>query len=134
MPINVYCTGHLNTFQDDKTKVIKTQINVPGGAKNKLPLLFSNIWEARATTETEQKYVILTRAEARGFQELRTTIPGLQPVVDVTVRDFKNPTKYGIGALLSGTQTRVPLETVKAAPSAAPPATVASAAAPRTAN
>ena len=100
LPINVYCTGHLNTYEDEKTKRVLTQIDTPGSSRRGLPMLFSNIWEARATTDTEQKYVILTRPEPRGFQDIRTTIRGLNPIEDVTIKDFSKPENFGIGALL----------------------------------
>lgn len=114
LPLNVYCTGHTTSFQDDKTKRIETQIQLPGRARNMLPLLMSNIWECRSTQDEKQQYVILTRAEARGFQGIRTTLQGLPPVVDVTIKDFSKASDYGIGALLKGAKPRVALTPVPA--------------------
>jgi hypothetical protein len=115
IPINLYCTGHLNSFQDEKTKRIATQIQLPGKARNMLPLLFSNIWEARSTTEDKAQHVLLTRPEPRGFDGIRTTLQGLTPVVDVTVRNLAQPESFGIGALLK-----------KAIPSSQPSSTTSS--------
>lgn len=114
LPINLYCTGHLNSFQDDKTKRIETQINLPGRARTMLPMLFSNIWEARANTDEKAGYVILTRAEPRGFDSIRSTIPGLKPIEDVTLPvdsagRYVNPQNHGIGALLKRAQPRAVL-------------------------
>ena len=114
LPINLYCTGHLNSFQDDRTKKIETQINLPGKARVSLPLLFSNILEARASTDEKAGYVVLTKPEPRGFQAIRCTIPGLKPVEDVTLPTdaqgrYIDPENRGIGALLK-----------RAAPRAAP--------------
>jgi hypothetical protein len=114
MPINLYCTGHLNSFQDDKTKRIETQINLPGKARVALPMLFSNIWEARATTDEKAAHVILTRAEPRGFQDVRTTIAGLKPVEEVTLPvdtsgKYVNPQNHGIGRLLNLAKPRATL-------------------------
>ena len=104
LPINLYCTGHLNSFQDEKTKRITTQIQLPGKARNMLPLLFSNIWETRSTTDEKAQHVLLTRSEPRGFDGIRTTIQGLTPVVDVTIKNLSQPESFGIGAILRKAQ------------------------------
>lgn len=106
LPINILCTGHMQSFQDDKTKRIETQLSLPGRARNMLPLLMSNIWETRATTEEKQQYVVLTKSEARGYQGLRTTLQGLAPVVDVTVKNFATAEQFGIGAIIKAAKPR----------------------------
>lgn len=104
MPINMYCTGHLSTFQDDKTKKIETQLWLPGKARSILPLLFTNVW--RAMTEEGEKggieYKIRTQPEPRGLQDIRSSIPGLKPLEDVTIKEFdsERSSRYGIGAIL----------------------------------
>lgn len=101
LKINLYCTGHISSFQDEKTKRIEYQINLPGKSRTLLPLLFSNIWEARATQDDKAGYIILTKPEARGFQDIRTTIKGLKPTEDVTIDLTKPPfTNFGIGKIL----------------------------------
>lgn len=113
MDINIYATGHISSFQDDKTKKIETLINLPGSAKNMIPLQFSNIWLAH-TGEHEKgvKYEVRTVPEPRGLQDIRTSIPGLSPEEDVTIggshhgkrvslQEVINPTQQGIGRLLS---------------------------------
>lgn len=107
VPINLYCTGHISSFQDEKTQRIEYQINLPGSARTALPLLFSNIWEMRQTTEQGGGYSIYTKAEARGFQDIRTSLQGLKPVEDGTIKDFNNPTIYGVGRLLKEGKPRV---------------------------
>jgi hypothetical protein len=104
LPINIYATGHLNSFQDDKTKKIEININLPGKARTMLPLLCSNIWELRSTTDEKGAHVMYTKAEPRGFPDIRTSIPGLKPIEDLEIKDFGKPNcnyeAYGIGALL----------------------------------
>ena len=100
IPINIYCTGHLNSFQDDKTKRIEIQVNLPGKARNLLPLLCSNIWELRSTAEDKGEHILLTKPEPRGFPDIRTSIPGLKPVESMEIKDFKNAENFGIGAML----------------------------------
>lgn len=98
--MHVYCTGHLNSFQDDKTKKIETQINLPGKARTLLPLLCSNIWELRSTAEDKGEHVLLTKPEPRGFTDIRSSIQGLKPIENVEIKDFRNAQNFGIGALL----------------------------------
>jgi GTPase SAR1 family protein len=106
MPNNIYATGHLTTFENEKTKILSTEINLPGSARTLLPLLFTNIWEARATTDGKNNYVLITKPEQRGFQEIRTSLLGLNPVEDVVIKDFKTPEKFGIGRMLSVAKNR----------------------------
>lgn len=101
MKINILMTGHIATYQDEKTQRIDTQLNLPGRARNSLPLQFTDIWLAH-TADAEKggvKYQVRTVPDQRGLQTIRCSIKGLQPVEDVTI-DFKNPTTSGIGKLL----------------------------------
>lgn len=123
LPINIYCTGHITSFQDEKTKRIQMQINLPGRARSMLPLVMSQIWEARSSFDDKAGHVILTRPEPRGFQALRTTIKGLDPVVDVTIKDFSRAEEYGIGKMLRRVQSSAPVTTLPK-PAAASASTV----------
>lgn len=107
LPVNIYATGHIQSFQDDKTKRIETQINLPGKARQLLHLLFSNIWLASGSTDDKQEYSIRTRPEPRGFQHIRTTLQGLADIESMTVKDWKNPERYGVGRLLAAAKPRV---------------------------
>ncbi len=82
-----------------------------------LPLLFSNIWEARATTEDKAQHVLLPRPETRGFDGIRTTHHGLTHVVEVPVRNLAQPESFGIGALL---KKAIPSSSASSASSQAP--------------
>lgn len=101
MPVSLYMTAHLVERQNDLTKRITTEIDLPGQARSILPKLCSQIWEMRPTTEKEQKYTLLTRADTRGYQGIRTTLPVKDPVVDITITDLRQPERFGIGALLT---------------------------------
>lgn len=101
MKINIFMTGHLSTYQDEKTQKIMTQINLPGRARNLVPLHFTDIWLAQASGDAKGgKYEVRTIAEARGLQDIRCSLKGLQALEEVTIKDFRNPTQYGVGALL----------------------------------
>lgn len=104
--LNILSTGHIDTFQDENTKKIETKIKLPGSARDILPLVHTNIWLAFPETEGKGdkenvRYKVRTVPESRGLQDIRTSLRGLSPIEDVTIEDFDNPTKSGIGALLA---------------------------------
>ena len=104
MPINILATGHLQVFQDEKTKVLETSLQLPGRSRNMLPLLFTNIWLA-TTSDTEKgvRYEVRTQPEQRGLRDIRTSLKGLSAVEDVTIPKFDtNAVEHGIGRLLKG--------------------------------
>jgi hypothetical protein len=101
--LNIFMTAHLSVYQDEKTSKVTTQLFLPGRARNLMPLQFTDVLQA-LTIEDEKKgvrYVIRTRPDPRGLQDIRTSIPGLETIEDVTIEDFKHPERYGLGALLS---------------------------------
>jgi hypothetical protein len=116
LPINIYATGHYNTFQDEKTKKVETQIMLAGKARNYLPLMFTNVWLASAEDGEKGavKYVVRTRPDPRGLQDVRSSIQGLQTIEDVTIRSFGDLASGGIGALLKRGQ-KVPISDPKIA-------------------
>lgn len=101
LDINIYLTGHVKEFQDEITKKITTELALAGSAKLNIPMVMSNIWLARsASTDKELKFEIQTRAESRGLQTIRSSIPDLPAVVDVTIKDFTHAEDYGLGPIL----------------------------------
>lgn len=110
LPLNIYATGHYNTFQDEKTKKIETQIMLAGKARNHLPLMFTNIWLAdveEAEKKEQVKYTIRTKPDPRGLKDLRSSIQGLNTIEDVTIRSFGDLAQGGIGALLKRTAPKL---------------------------
>lgn len=102
LPINIYATGHISTYQDDKTAKIETQLRLPGSARDLLPLLFTEVLQARFREDQGKGiYEVRTRPDPRGLEDIRTSIPGLAVYEDVTVKDFSRPTESGIGGLLT---------------------------------
>jgi GTPase SAR1 family protein len=102
MDINIFATGHITSFQDEKTKKIETLLDLPGKGRSRIPLLFANIWLAHGTTDAKgnRLHEIQTAPEARGLQVIRSSIKGLDLREDVTIADFANPEASGIGAIL----------------------------------
>lgn len=98
LQMNLFCTGHIDSFQDEKTKKIETQLKLPGKARGILPLQFTDILQ---TYYEDGKYFVRTKPEPRGLQDIRTSIPGLKEEEDVTIPRFdETAVNYGIGALL----------------------------------
>lgn len=103
LPINVYVTGHIQVFENEKTQRMETLINTNGSSRTLLPLLFSEIWLAEAGESDKDgigTYTVRTRPDKKGLQDIRSSLKGLKEVEDVTIRDFGNAEEYGIGAIL----------------------------------
>lgn len=98
LPINIYMTGHLQIFQDEKTHKIETLLSAPGQARNMLPLIFTDIWQC---SKEDNEYVARTRPDPRGFLDIRCSIQGLDELEDVTIGDFSKAEQFGIGAILA---------------------------------
>lgn len=131
LPTNIYATTHLNTYQDEKTKKIDTQINLSGKGRTMIPLMCANIWELRSTTDNTANHIMLTKPEPRGFSDIRSSIKGLKPIEDIEIKDWKNPENFGIGALLKKSNslllnTKKPSVAVTNAPAATPTSVSAS--------
>lgn len=98
LPINIFMTAHLQIFQDEKTQKIETLLQAPGQSRNMLPLIFTDIWQC---SKQDTSYVIRTRPDPRGLQDVRCSIQGLEELEDVTIGDFAKAEQYGIGAILA---------------------------------
>lgn len=101
LPINIYACGHINVFENDKTKRIETLINLPGQARNMLPLVFTDVLQAQTGDDKSGniRYQVRTKPDRNGLQDIRSSIP-MDEIEDITIEDFGDPEKYGIGALL----------------------------------
>lgn len=98
--MNIYATGHIDSFQDDKTGKIETLIKLPGRSRRELPIMFNNIWLCQYDSDG-QKYQVRTRPDKRGLQDIRTSIQGLETLEDVTL-DFSKPLEgQGVARLLA---------------------------------
>jgi hypothetical protein len=104
LPINIYATGHITSFQDDKTKKIEVQLNLPGRARTIWPLIFTDVWLLFAE---DGKWKVRTKPEPRGLQDIRCSITGLDTVEDVTLSriDSSVEGREGIGKIISRSTT-----------------------------
>jgi len=94
---NIYMTGHIDTYQDEKTNRIETLIRSPGSSRAMLPLIFTDIWGA---SYEDGKYMARTKPDRRGLTDIRCSMSNVPETVDVTIPDFPS-SKGGIGALLA---------------------------------
>lgn len=103
-----YCTAHIELFQDDKTKRVYKRIMLPGGARPRVPTLFTNVFVLTGGLDEDEnyKYTIRTKPD-RENPIARTSIHELDIEEDVSIpkevlvkKDSKEITKYGIGGLL----------------------------------
>ncbi len=101
MGINLWCTAHTELRQDDVSKKVYGHIMMPGRMRVVLPLMFTQIFAFFCNSdEKEESFIIQTRPD-RENPVIRTTLQGMKFLEDVTIRDFKNPEQYGVGAMLA---------------------------------
>lgn len=95
-------TGHLKTDKDEFTQKIVQLPLFTGQLREKLPLLFSDIFVTSATTDAKGavKYQIHTVPNSRETP-IRTSLRGIAPVEDVTIDWSKDPVGQGLGGLLA---------------------------------
>lgn len=98
----LYFTGHLSMEKDELTQKIYRVPVMTGKLKDKIPLLFSDIYATGVETSDkgEPTYTIQTVSDNR-TPTIRNSIKGLSPFEDVTIDWSKNPQGQGIGGLLN---------------------------------
>ena len=95
-------TAHDAFKQDDVTSRMQNIILLTGRLRVKLPLLFSEILHMDcASTSSEIKYQAQTRPD-RMNPAIRCTFRDLEMYEDMTIKEWDNPKKYGLGRLLKG--------------------------------
>ena len=98
----VYFTGHEEMVKDELTHAVYRQPVLTGKLRQKLPLLFSEIFHCEAQADPKDgstHYQIQTQKDRKSMT-IRTTIKGLQPFEEVTL-DFTRPLEgQGLGGLL----------------------------------
>jgi len=99
LPMHVYATAHIDSFQDEKTKKTEVLLRLPGKARVMLPLVCTSIF--LLSLGDDNKYQAQTRPDQRGLQSIRSSVKGLKQFEDVTIADFENPGASGIGNLLT---------------------------------
>lgn len=101
----IYFTGHLSLEKDELSQTIYRIPVMTGKLKDKIPLLFSDIFATDCVTDAKGNvtYTIQTVSDRR-TPTIRCSLRGLSPHEDVTIDWAKDPVGQGIGGLLNWEQ------------------------------
>lgn len=98
----LFVTGHLSMEKDELTQGIYRIPIMTGKLKDKIPLIFSDIFATDVTNDGKGNisYTIQTVADRR-TPIVRSSIKGLEVFEDVTVDWSKDPVGQGLGGILN---------------------------------
>jgi hypothetical protein len=98
----LYVTGHLSMDKDELTQAIYRMPIMTGKLKDKIPLLFSDIFATDASNDGKGKvtHTIQTVSD-RKTPIIRCSIKGLNPSEDVTIDWSKSIEGQGLGGILN---------------------------------
>ena len=97
----IFLTGHTDMKTDDATGRLYNQMVLIGKLRNQIPMVFSEIWLCYGDEDKngDIKYYVRTKPDKYN-PYLRSAIKGIDTVEDVTIENWDDPTKYGVGALI----------------------------------
>lgn len=96
----VFFTGHENAAQDKLLKTVKIQLMVAGQLKQKLPILFSDIYHCHADIVGGAVKYMADTVPTDMYPTARCSMD-LQPTVDLTIpKNSADPTQHGLGKIL----------------------------------
>jgi hypothetical protein len=98
-----YTTTHYDTKVNEKTGATSHVMTVIGRLRQKLPLLFSQVWLAYGDVDKDNqpRHFVQTQQD-QDFPYLRSTRSiGVEFIEDVTIEDWSKPERYGIGQILA---------------------------------
>jgi hypothetical protein len=99
---------HEEIYKDEHTGRITYQPLLTGRLRTRLPLLFSNIFRCEVEQEKSgHAFWSMHTTGDKQHQYVRTSVKGLDPVVDATIDDWKHPEKSGLGAIIAAEQSRL---------------------------
>jgi AAA domain-containing protein len=99
LPCNIYMTGHVNDYKDSLTSIVETQLYLPGSARDRVPMAFTECWTIEQAPE-KREFKLKTIPGDRGLKDIRSAL-SIENGADITIKDFSKPEAYGIGALLT---------------------------------
>lgn len=98
---NIYVTAHIEFKQEEASQKMLNILTLIGRLRQRLPLLFSEIWRFYADQDNKGKTRFYVQTQSDRYNPfLRTTMRGLETNEDVTIEDWHNPENYGISALM----------------------------------
>jgi hypothetical protein len=97
----LYMTGHLEMKQDELSKRIYIQPMMTGRLRNKIPLLFSDVFVADTSNDGKGNIThTMQTVPDRITKSIRTSFKGLEPFEDVTLNFDKPLSGQGLGHLI----------------------------------
>lgn len=94
-------TGHTMYRQNDTSMKMMNEILITGDLQVRAPLLFSSVLRADYEVQADQTKKFTVQSIKDKYNEnLKSNIPGIQGIQDVTIKDFSKPENYGLGYLI----------------------------------
>lgn len=94
-------TGHTIYRQDEGTKKMLDELLIPGDLKVRAPILFGSYLRMDYKVEGEKKTFSAQSVKDSKNENLKSNIPGIAAVQDVTITNFYKPQLYGLGKLIA---------------------------------
>lgn len=94
-------TAHTMYKQSELSSKMLEELIVPGMYKYTLPIPFDSHFRADYTINGDKKRFFLQSVKDNKNETLKSNIPGISGMQDVTIEDFNYPERYGIGKLLA---------------------------------
>ena len=97
----VFITAHTDMRRDDTTSMLYNQMVLIGKLRNQIPMVFSEIWLCSGEEDKDGNIRYSVRTKPDKYNPyLRSAMQGIDTVEDVTIEDWGDPTKYGVGKLV----------------------------------
>lgn len=94
-------TAHTIYRQNDTSMKMMNEILITGDLQVRGPLLFSSVLRADYEVKSDgTKKFTVQSVKDKYNANLKSSIPGISGIQDVTIGDFKNPEAFGLGALI----------------------------------
>ncbi len=104
----LFVTGHTMYRQNDTNLKMLNEILITGDLQVRAPLLFSSVLRADYEVQANQTKKFTVQSVKDKYNEhLKSNIPGIQGIQDVTIADFSKPHESGLGKLISAGRTAV---------------------------
>jgi len=102
----VFITAHTDMRSDDTTKRLFNQMVLIGKLRNQIPMVFSEVWLCYGDENEDGDIRYYARTKPDKYNPyLRSAMQGIDTVEDVTIEDWGDPTKYGVGKLVEKSNT-----------------------------
>lgn len=101
LDITFFATAHKEMKQDAITNKVEYQIIMPGQLRVKLPLLFSEIYHTDVVLDEKLGSIYRIQTKPDRYNPVARCTLDLEQYVDVTIKDKKNPSAYGLGKILA---------------------------------